>query len=166
MNIRKIVLLVSVLLAFVVVGISVINRERLLSSGETFLFELIPVDPRSIMQGDYMELSYKITRKVIPEDSSSTDSIPSRGYIIFKPDSNNVAQRVCFQKKQTPLISGERQIKYFTHSGGISIGSGSYFFQEGDAKRFEGAKYGGIKVAKNGSSILWCLYNSNFERIK
>jgi uncharacterized membrane-anchored protein len=160
MNIGKIILLISVFLVFIAVGTSVKSREDLLTSGEIFLFRLAPVDPRSIMQGDYMNLNYQITRE------TDAKNIPSRGYIVFLPDSQNVAKKVRFQKKPAPLSSNERIIKYYGHKRDISIGSESYFFQEGDARLYAGARFGGIKVASNGTSILCGLFDENHIKIE
>src|SRR5690606_39326084 len=38
----------------------VVHKQRVLATGQTVLLELAPVDPRSLMQGDYMQLSYAI----------------------------------------------------------------------------------------------------------
>ena len=40
---------------------AIASRERLISSGEVVYLELAPVDPRSLMQGDYMSLRYRST---------------------------------------------------------------------------------------------------------
>jgi uncharacterized membrane-anchored protein len=160
MNIRKIILSISVLLVFITVGTSVKQREDLINSGETFLFRLAPVDPRSIMQGDYMILNYQITRGI------DATSIPSRGYIVFNADSFNVANKIRFQKYPKPLSANERLIKYYGHKRNISIGSESYFFQEGDADVYARARFGGIKVAKNGNSILFGLFDEKHNKIE
>ncbi|HLV31527.1 MAG TPA: GDYXXLXY domain-containing protein [Chitinispirillaceae bacterium] len=160
MNIRKIILLISVLFVFIAVGTSVKNREDLLDSGEVFLFRLAPVDPRSILQGDYMTLNYRIT------SGTHAKNIPSRGYIVFQADSLNIADRIRFQEKPEPLNSNERIIKYYAHKRNISIGSESFFFQEGDADLYAKARFGGIKVAKNGTSILFGLFDANCKKIE
>lgn len=160
MNTRKIILIISVLLVFITIGTSVNKRESLLNKGEIFLFRLTPVDPRSIMQGDYMTLNYQITSE------TGAENIPSRGYIVFQVDSFNVADKIRYQKQTYPLAENERIIKYFRHKKNISIGSESYFFQEGDADVYADARFGGIKVAKDGESILLGLFDENHKMIK
>lgn len=160
MNIRKIILAISVLLVFIAVGTSVKKREDLLNVGETFLFRLAPIDPRSLMQGDYMILDYQIT------NGTDAKSIPSRGYIVFQADSFNIIKIVRFQKRPEPLSENERRIKYYGHKRNISIGSEAYFFQEGDADVYARARFGGIKVAKNGESILFGLFDENHKMIE
>jgi uncharacterized membrane-anchored protein len=58
--------------------------------------ELAPVDPRSLMQGDYMVLRYKIAEGVM------ADSIPKRGYCVVFIDTYGVANRKRFQENPTP----------------------------------------------------------------
>ena len=41
---------------------AVLQKERLLRQGRPVLLELAPRDPRSLMQGDYMDLDYALAR--------------------------------------------------------------------------------------------------------
>lgn len=60
----------TMLLAFVavalvqsaVLGWMVFNRVRLLSHGREIVLPIVPVDPRSLFRGDYVDLAYEITR--------------------------------------------------------------------------------------------------------
>jgi uncharacterized membrane-anchored protein len=47
----------------------------------------------------------------------------------------------------------------------MHIGAESYFFEEGQAKKFEVARYGGIKVDDAGNSVLVGLYDKNHKLI-
>lgn len=125
------------------------------------LLELAPVDPRSIMQGDYMELRYKLSENLV------ADSIPKRGYCVVRLDSMNIATKVRFQKDRTPLHQGEYLIEYNASDWwNIYIGAESYFFQEGDREKYEKAKYGGLKIDPNGNSLLIGLYDEEQNRIQ
>lgn len=42
----------------------IVQNERILSKGEIVLLELRPVDPRSLMQGDYMSLQFRLADSV------------------------------------------------------------------------------------------------------
>ena len=55
----------AILCAIVVlvrVNLSIAARERQLASGRLVYLELAPVDPRSLMQGDYMALRYRMAK--------------------------------------------------------------------------------------------------------
>ena len=45
-------------LVLVLVNLLVLQKQRVLDGGRTVLLGLRPADPRSLMQGDYMELRY------------------------------------------------------------------------------------------------------------
>ncbi|HEX7554150.1 MAG TPA: GDYXXLXY domain-containing protein, partial [Geothrix sp.] len=63
---RNLILLVTAAVVLVMVNYSIWQREQLISSGRTVLLELAPVDPRSLMQGDYMALRFKVASEAFP----------------------------------------------------------------------------------------------------
>lgn len=140
---------------------SVVKKEKLLSEGKLILLELAPVDPRSLMQGDYMRLSYDISRNV------AVDSISKRGFCVVKLEENGIAEKVRIQDERTPLNDQEYLIEY-TSKGwqGLNIGAESFFFQEGEAEKYDRAKYGGLKVDDRGNSILIGLFDEDRKRIE
>ena len=140
---------------------SVVKKEQIIADGQLILLALAPVDPRSLMQGDYMELRYSLSQDL------NIDSIPRRGYCIVRLDSNQIAQRIRFQDDASPINPGEYAIYYTSpDSWNVNIGAESYFFQEGEAKKFEAAKYGGIRVDNAGNSVLIGLYNEKQQLIQ
>lgn len=138
---------------------SVIRKENLLKDGQLILLQLAPVDPRSLMQGDYMTLRYAIAGTL------GEEGIPKRGYCVVTLDKKGVAHKVRFQENKTPLKTGEHIISYTSGEWSINIGAESFFFQEGHARKYEAAVYGGIKTDKNGNSLLIGLYDKNLKKI-
>lgn len=61
------VLAVAVLLPIALAQWQVQSYQRVLNHGQPVLLRLLPVDPRSIMQGDYMIINYEATRLVQQE---------------------------------------------------------------------------------------------------
>jgi uncharacterized membrane-anchored protein len=140
---------------------SIYQKEELLSNGQLILLELAPVDPRSLIQGDYMRLNYAIS------NTTREDTISKRGFCVVQLDSIGVAKKVRIQEFKTPLHKEEFLINYTSRKWrGINIGAESYFFQEGEALKFDKAKYGGLKVDTNGNSLLIGLYDENRLQIK
>ena len=141
----------------------IIAKERVLKTGRTVLCELAPRDPRSLMQGDYMVLQYSVAAAAaarVPADVFD-------GHIILTLNENDVATFQRFDNG-TPLASGEVRIRFRRRHQGfwraaIQLGAESYFFQEGRAQEFEKAKYGELKVAPDGESILVGLRNLELE---
>jgi len=56
---RKAVALVAGLLVLAFVNYGIYGRERLVREGRVMVLRLAPVDPRSLMQGDYMRLRFE-----------------------------------------------------------------------------------------------------------
>ena len=78
-----------------------------------------------------------------------------------------MAEKVRIQKHQTPIYDDEFLIEYTLGDwGSVNIGAESYFFQEGDADKYENAAYGGIKVDREGNSLLVGLYDENRKKIE
>ncbi|WP_299104911.1 GDYXXLXY domain-containing protein [uncultured Tenacibaculum sp.] len=158
---KLVIILINLIILLVFFNNSILQKEELLADGQLVLLELAPVDPRSLMQGDYMRLNYDISNNI------DTDSISKRGYCIIKLKENGVAEKVRIQDKRTPLNKNEFPIKYTSREWrGINIGSESYFFQEGEAEKYEKAKYGGLKVDNKGNSLLVGLYDENRIKIE
>ncbi len=59
----------------------VIQREHLLRSDQTILLELVPKDPRSLLSGDYVILSYKVGQ--LNKTYSQYDESFERGDIVY-----------------------------------------------------------------------------------
>ena len=62
-NIKKILFNCKYYNSFVITGFSARKEESYKKSENYFYLELTPVDPRSLLQGDYMTLNYDITDK-------------------------------------------------------------------------------------------------------
>lgn len=158
---KWIIILINLILLLSFFNYSIIQEERVLSDGQLILLELAPVDPRSLMQGDYMRLRYKISR------NTNADNIPKTGFCVVKLEENRVGKKVRIQKNSTPINKNEFLIKYTLNGWrGINIGAESYFFQEGESEKYESAKYGGIKVDNQGNSVLIGLYDENRNKIQ
>ena len=156
-----IVILVNLILFMGLFNYSVEKKERLLSDGKLVLLELAPVDPRSLMQGDYMDLRYAISENIF------NDSISKRGFCVVKLDEDGVGKKVRLQDHRMPKKEGEFLIEYTSHKWrGINIGAESFFFQEGQGQKYEDAKYGGVKVDDKGNSILVGLYDASRKKIE
>jgi len=153
---KWIIILVNLIILLGVFNNSIVKKERLRSDGQLILLELVPVDPRSLMQGDFMRLSYAISSNV------NSDSISKRGFCVVKLEENGVGKKVRIQDERSPLNENEHLIEYTSASwSGINIGAESFFFQEGDAEKYEDAKYGGVKVDQRGNSLLIGLYDEH-----
>lgn len=160
-KVKSIIILVNLALLLGYINWSIAAKENTLDTGQFVLLELAPVDPRSMMQGDYMRLTYSIS--VAPKNRPK---LAKRGYCIIKVDSNMVAKFVRYQDKLHPLKPEEQAIKYFSDGNlfvPVHIGAESYFFEEGTSRKYEQAKFGGLKIDSEGNSILIGLYDDKYQ---
>ncbi|TYB72659.1 GDYXXLXY domain-containing protein [Bizionia saleffrena] len=162
---KWIIILLNLIIVLVVFNNSVVKKETLLTDGTLILLELTPVDPRSLMQGDYMDLRYAISDNL--NDNYDNEDSSKRGFCVVTLDDNKVAKRVRLQNHKTPLNRKEFLIEYNARQwNGITIGAESFFFQEGTAEKYENAKYGGLKIDSEGNSLLVGLYDENRNKIE
>src|SRR5690606_2789280 len=108
---------INLILVLIIFNATVFQKEQILRDGELVLLKLAPVDPRSLMQGDYMRLSYDISQSI------AVDSIPKRGYCILTLDENNVGSKVRLQDDLAPINEGEYAIAYTASDWSINIGA-------------------------------------------
>lgn len=59
---QRVLFVAIVLLMFAALGAMIVEREQILASPTQVLLECEPVDPRSILSGDYVILRYRISR--------------------------------------------------------------------------------------------------------
>ncbi|KGE13490.1 GDYXXLXY domain-containing protein [Sphingobacterium deserti] len=163
-NIKKYkgtIIVVNLVLLLAYFNYSVFSKEQLLTEGKLILLKLAPVDPRSLMQGDYMNLRYDIVQGVYP------DSVGRRGYCVLQvlPDKTTRLKR--FQAEKEPLAKDEQLLSFTSpNKWTIALGAESFFFQEGQSEKYEHAKYGGLRVDRSGKSLLVGLYDENLKEIR
>ena len=139
------------------VNYGILDKETLIASGDTVLLELAPVDPRSLIQGDYMRLQYKIT------EDWSLETLPGRGTLVATKDNNQVASFVRFYAKGKPLAEEEFLLNYHKEGSWARVGAGSFFFQEGEAETYQVARYAEIRVEASGTTVLVGLRDEAFN---
>jgi uncharacterized membrane-anchored protein len=147
------------LLAFV--NYSAIQKEKILKDGKLVFLELIESNAKApLIQGDMVRLKYMIVKGLI------FDTLYKRGFVVVKLDSNSIAERIRFQPKTVPLYENEFLIEYSKGYFSLNIGAENYFIQQGDAKKYQVAKFGAVKVDTNGNSILMGLYDEHLKKIE
>ena len=163
-----IIALLGMALVLVVITRNIIKYENHLTTGDTVLLALAPVDPRGFMQGDYMTLSYALERDVFAALNRDPGSYPTneQGYVIVALDNNKVAQFMRLAANQPKgLASNEMAIHYRIRNGAMQLATNAFFFQEGHGEAFEAAEYGLFRVNDKGEPLLTNLVDDDFEVI-
>jgi uncharacterized membrane-anchored protein len=148
-RLRKLLLAAGLLLLLGGVNYTIWARERLLASGETLLLELAPVDPRSLIQGDYMALNFRVAVDLLHGE----DPRPSQGKVVLRRAPDGVAAFARLYAGE-PLPADERLLDYRVRDGRVRIVTNAYFFEEGQAERFVAAHYGELRVSSSGEGLL------------
>jgi uncharacterized membrane-anchored protein len=156
---RNLLLWLFALLAVVVINVLVIQKEQLSATGQLVLLELAPVDPRSLVQGDYMRLRFDIS------DEVETETNMRDGFIVVRLDSENVARYVRIYDQNTSLAQDELLLRFRQRTYDVRVGPESFFFQEGTAKYYNNARYGEFRVSKSGDVLLTGLRGEDFEEL-
>lgn len=148
MNVRG-WLVVATVLVLGAVNWSIVAKERIKTGGERIFLALAPVDPRSLMQGDYMALRFEIVSGISATASGSVPlRVESSGIATLNPD----------------LTAPGLRIRYRIRNGQVWLGTNAYFFEEGTAERYSGARYGEFRVDRDsGEAVLVGLADKDLK---
>lgn len=137
------------------------QRERLLAEGRVVLLELAPVDPRSLMQGDYMALNFRIANDAFRRDRTKN---AEDGRIVVKLDARGIASYLRHDEGE-PLAADEARLRYRVRDGRVKFATNAFFFQEGRARDYAQARYGEFRAAPDGELLLTHLRSETLERL-
>lgn len=158
-------------LVLVTINMSILTKERLLRDGTVLRLALAPVDPRSLMQGDYMALSFALARDAFrardalsdgpvevvtrrPNDDNDFWTHNEQGELIVTRAADGTATFTRFARPGAPLAVGEHVLRYRVRDGRLRVATDAWFFEEGQGDVYAAAKFGEFRVAPNGESIL------------
>lgn len=158
MSIKNLFVLGWMIFILAAVNNVISQKEDIIASGRQVFMELAPVDPRSLIQGDYMRLRYAVG------DRSLRRSFPDSGFMVIQLDSRGVGtyKRV-YSESQPDLKNDEVILRYRKERRRVYFGTDSFFFQEGKADLFDNAKYGEFRVSEGGTTILVALRDENLK---
>ncbi|KXI30070.1 GDYXXLXY domain-containing protein [Paraglaciecola hydrolytica] len=166
---NKIIAIVGLLLALGLINGSIYVKEQHLAQGEVVKLKLAPVDPRSLMQGDYMALRFELADDIdsaLPEAEShsflATNSKRSEGKVIVQLDEQGRASFVALDNGQTITVK-QRKLQYRVRDGRVKFATNAFFFAEGSAQIYEAAEYGEFRVNQQGEVLLVALYNQDMQ---
>lgn len=137
------------------------SAERILSHGRLIYVALAPVDPRSMIQGDYMAVAFDVHRLppawelhgefdvVATLDSRSVATIQSIAQPAAKVGNDEILLRVRTKTNRSAT-------RWF-------IGSDAWFFEEGQSERFAKARFGAFRIGSNGRPLLVGLTDENLH---
>ena len=154
---HKLFIAVGAVIILGAVNFNIYQREQLLESGRTVLLELAPVDPRSLMQGDYMALRFAVESSLFGLRENLRD-----GRIVLGLDERGVGKFARFDAGE-PLAPNEVVMRYRVRNERAKFATNAYFYQEGTADLYAAARFGEFKVASSGDAILTGLRGEKLD---
>jgi len=147
-RIKSILIVLNLAAVLAYFAYAIHQKEDLLEHGPQVRLRLAPIDPRSLMQGDYMRLNFEVLSK----------HQLGYGYIVVSvPD----GQFLRVQHDKSPVSAGEvalRIIDKDSHRPRLS--SDNYFFEEGTAVRYAEAQSALAVVDDEGNIYIRNLCDS------
>ena len=156
---RRLVIAVAGVLILIVANVGIYQKQQLVDSGRVVLLELAPVDPRSLMQGDYMALRFRAADEAFRSVDRNTIQ---NGRLVLTVDERNVATFARFDAGE-PLGQGEVVIRYRVRDHTPKFATNAFFFEEGTGDAYARARYGEFRVSPSGDAILTKLRGENLE---
>lgn len=150
-DLSRVLIVVSVALILGAVNWSIYAKERIKTGGERIYLELAPVDPRSLMQGDYMALRFSLANAIEAD---------AGGRAPLLLDANGVATLNPDPAKAT------LHVRYRVRNHQVWLGTNAYFFEEGSADRYSKARYGEFRIDRDsGEAVLIGLRDESFNSL-
>jgi uncharacterized membrane-anchored protein len=154
---RKALALAAGVIILAAVNWTIYGRERHLAEGRVVLLELAPVDPRSLMQGDFMALRFQLENSIYGGRGEVDD-----GRVVVRVDERGVGSFVR-RDDGTPLAEGEVALRYRVRAGRVKFATNAFFFEEGRAAEYQRARFGEFRVARSGDLLLTGLRGRDVE---
>lgn len=151
-------ILAGALLVLVAVNYSIYGKEQVKRNGESIYLALAPVDPRSLMQGDYMALRFQLADAIQSTLPNVSSTAAQRAPVVL--DDRHIATLSPTDRPSDLLI------RYRIRAGRVWLGTNAYFFEEGSASRFDNARYGEFRVDRaSGEAVLVALRDSEMRAL-
>ncbi|GAB2851615.1 hypothetical protein GCM10027277_19880 [Pseudoduganella ginsengisoli] len=140
------------------VNFTIWQKEQWIAQGQQVFVRLAPADPRSLMQGDYMVLRFDLR---LP-DGAVPRVMMDAAQIVMQKNSEAIAQPVRMHRAAQPLAANELLIDLVYKRGEFTLGTDAWYFTEGEAARYAGARYGEFRV-HDGRAVLVGMRGENLK---
>ena len=158
---RRHVIALAGVLILIVANVGIYQKQQLVDSGRVVLLELAPVDPRSLMQGDYMALRFRVADDAFRTVDRST---LVNGRLVLTLDERNVGRFTRFDSGE-PLGTDEIVIRYRVRDNTPRFATNAFIFEEGTADAYARARFGEFRVSPSGDAILTRMRGEKFEML-
>lgn len=149
----------SALLCLILLNGAIWQKQQLLAHGERVLLELRPVDPRSLMAGDYMALSFvrNWDWRDLPFNGAQ------RVKLVARRDARGVASLLRQHQAGQALAPGEFLLELTPKGRRWVVVSDAWHFEEGRGDHYAAARYGEFRVLPDGRALLVGLADKDLK---
>ena len=179
---RRLYILVVLVLFLGGYALAAHRMETVRAEGKTILLALAPVDPRAPLMGDYMALRYVVNndiRKALTAQENAQKNAQgnaqehaakadqkaatareqkrnAEGFAVLRITNDPVPQAATFVRLDdgSPLQADEFLLAYRLRGYEVTSAAPAFYFQEGTARQYAGAKFGIFKLAADGKTLL------------
>lgn len=142
-----------VLFQVLILLVLIFQKEAVLRNGTDIVLKVEPVDPRSLLQGDYVQLSYNISQV-------ESFDLPNKVYVLVEEDQKGIYQikeiyDTIEEAKDEKTGNNQAILTGKVNGDTIHYGIENFFIEEGTGAEVEqNAKFATITVGSNGDAIL------------
>jgi uncharacterized membrane-anchored protein len=161
-SVSRALIALGALLVFGAVDTAIAGKERIRRDGEIVYLPLAPVDPRSLVQGDYLALRFELAGAIERRDAERqhVERDGERDFAALTLDGRRVASLA------NDGAASTMKMRFRIRQGHVWLGTNAFFFEEGTADRFRGARYGEFRIDRaSGEAVLTGLRNDRLEAL-
>ena len=156
-------LLAGTLATVLVANGAIWQKQDLIAHGKPLFMALMPLDPRSLMQGDYMQLRFAtLDNHQLPPLHGIGAPRPR---MVVQLDTRGVAALQRLHAPGQPLAPDEMLLELTPMDGNWVVVTDAWFFKEGEALTWQAAKFGEFRVLPDGRALLVGLADAALQPI-
>ena len=174
----KMVMVITGVIILALLNYAIWQKQQHLNEGEEIFLKLAPVDPRSLMQGDYMALRFELSNHISEALYGNNQSINNNelaafstqnkvaedGFVVVILDENKVAKFVRIDDKQM-LTVNQRKLQFRVRNNQVKFATNAFFFAEGDEPLYRNAQFGVFRLNGSGEVLLTGMLGGKFQRL-
>ena len=164
LNAGRLALLAGTLLTVLVANGAIWQKQNLIAHGKPLFMALVPVDPRSLMQGDYMRLRFAtLEAHQFPLLQAMGAERPR---MVVQLDTRGVGTVQRLHTPNQPLAPNEMLLQLTPKDGNWVVVTDAWFFKEGQGQAWQAARFGEFRVLPDGRALLVGMADANQQPIQ
>lgn len=144
------------------------GKASIIREGREVYLAMAPIDPRSLMQGDFMALRFALAEDIeraretggaaIDPEGAAYEGAFGRAPVLL--DARGIAR--LDWSNPTPALF----LRYRLRQGRVWLGTNAFFFEEGEVERYRPARFGVFRVdPDSGEAVLVALADQDLKTL-